>query len=227
MMRFLKYGYFLIDFGRRRRNRDVFTLLDLLGRKVRYIYDGLESIRDEVIFNMKIVINGFGDFVEMQKFYIFIFLIFIELVDDKFILQLLGSFYSEVFLIMVKNIKLRVIRFIVEVFDLDFLFFFLVILIVCRLKYLGKLLGYFEIFDRVGIERFIFFFQEIIDGRIWFLLGVDLLFCLLIVGIFIKRLIIDVVDMNLYLNIFGIRVIQGSYIIIGRKNLVVIDNVFM
>lgn len=226
-MRFLKFGYFLIDFGRRRRNRDVFTLLDLLGRKVRYIYDGLELTRDEVIFNMKIVINGFSDFVEMQKFYIFIFLIFIELVDDKFILQLLGSFYSEVFLIMVKNIKLRVIRFIVEVFDLDFLFFFLVILIVCRLKYLGKLLGYFEIFDRVGIERFIFFFQEIIDRRIWFLLGVDLLFCLLIVGIFIKRLIIDVVDLNLYLNIFGIRVIQGSYIIIGRKNLVVIDNVFM
>lgn len=70
----------------------------------------------------------------------------------------MGSFYSEVFLIMVKNIKLRVIRFIVEVFDLDFLFFFLVILIVCRLKYLEKLLGYFEIFDRVGIERFIFFF---------------------------------------------------------------------
>lgn len=59
---------------------------------------------------------------------------------------------------MVKNIKLRVIRFIVEVFDLDFLFFFLVILIVCRVKYLGELLGYFEIFDRVGIERFIFFF---------------------------------------------------------------------
>lgn len=59
---------------------------------------------------------------------------------------------------MVKNIKLRIIRFIVEVFDLDFLFFFLVILIVCSLKYLGKLLGYFEIFDRVGIERFIFFF---------------------------------------------------------------------
>lgn len=65
MMRFLKYGYFLIDFGRRRRNRDVFTLLDLLGRKVRYIYDGLELTRDEVIFNMKIVINGFSDFVEM------------------------------------------------------------------------------------------------------------------------------------------------------------------
>lgn len=227
MMRFPKHGHLLIDLGRRRRNRDVFTLLDLLGRKVRYIHDGSESTRDEVTLNMKIATNGPGDFAEMQKSYTFILPILIEPVDDKPTLQLLGSSQSEASLNMAKNTKLRITRSIVEVLDPDSLPSSLVISTVCRSKHPGKSPGHFETSDRAGIERSTFSFQEIIDGRIWFSLGADSSFCLLTVGTLTKRLIIDAVDMNLHLNISGIRVTQGSHITIGRKNLVAIDNVPM
>ncbi|XP_062617524.1 chondroitin sulfate proteoglycan 4-like [Saccostrea cucullata] len=224
LMRFPKHGHLLIDLGRRRRNRDVFTLLDLQGRKVSYVHDGSETTRDEVTLNMKIATDTY-DIAEMQKSYTFLLPFYIEPVDDKPKLNLLNSTQNEVSLNMAKDTKLRITKSIIEVIDPDSSPANSQISVVCTPRIAGKSPGHFMESDTPTQERSKFAYQEILDGKIWFSSGPDSSSCLLTIGGYSKRLDINAVDVSLHLENTGIRVTQGSHVVISNMNVLVTNNV--
>lgn len=224
LMRFPKHGHLLIDLGRRRRNRDVFTLLDLQGRKVRYVHDGSETTRDEVTMNMKITTDTSSNLAEIQKSYTFLLPFYIEPVDDKPTLHLLNNTQNEATITMAKNTKLKITEAIIKVLDSDSSPSELEISAACVSRSSGGSPGHFLASDKPAKERTKFTFQEILDGRIWFSSS-DSSSCLLTIGGYSKRLNIDAVSLSLHLNNNGIRVTQGSHVAISRNNLFVVNNV--
>ena len=223
LMRFPKHGRLMI-LGRR-RNREVFTLLDLQGNKVIYVHDGSETTRDEVTLNMKIVSDIPDNVAEMQKSYTFILPFFIEPLDDEPTLQLQSSSQNQASLIMAKNTKLRITESIIQVLDPDTPPSSSMITAVCGPRSPGGTPGHFVTSDEPSEERTKFSFQEILDGFVWFSSGSDSSSCLLTIGGYSKRLYINTVEVSLHLNSSVLRVTQGSYIILSRKNLVVTNNV--
>ncbi|XP_052099756.1 chondroitin sulfate proteoglycan 4-like [Mytilus californianus] len=86
-----KFGSFRIDLGRR-RNSDVFTLLDLIGGKVSYTHNGEEEFSDSVSIEMLIIGNEDKDIPErLSQKYAFVLPIIVTPVNDPSIIRTLGN----------------------------------------------------------------------------------------------------------------------------------------
>lgn len=158
-----KYGEIEVDLGQR-RNNDVFTYLDLLRHKVRYIHGGSETVFDEVSMGLEIYTSGRtneDDIPErLQQRYAFILPITIKPVNDapKIVLPSGGV------LKMIENTKIKITDEIFYADDPDSPTNELTYVVTDAPRQ-----GYFERSGHSGSPTTEFTQEEINNRQIWFL----------------------------------------------------------
>ncbi|KAJ8304606.1 hypothetical protein KUTeg_018189 [Tegillarca granosa] len=99
----------------RKRNTNVFTLLDLMGNRVFYIHDGSETYTDDVTIEINIAINNGGTIPErLTQRYDFVLPIIVIPVNDPPVLMISNGYIQ-----MVRNTKLGITKNILNVEDPD------------------------------------------------------------------------------------------------------------
>ena len=154
-----KRGLLEIDLGRRRSN-DIFTYLDLIGKKVSYISDGTEERYDEIAMELEMVGSNDEVPLNVRRRYSFVLPINITPINDppKILLQNHGI------LRIIENTKVRITSEFLNADDPDSK--------PSNLKYIidsPPSKGYFEKVGQIGTPILEFTQQEINDRQIWFL----------------------------------------------------------
>lgn len=217
-----KHGLLEIDLGRRRSN-DVFTYLDLMGKKVSYISDGTEERYDEVAMELQMV-GSVDDIPQnIRKKYSFVLPINITPINDppKILLQNHGI------LRIIENTKIRVKSEFLNADDPDSN--------PSELKYIitqPPSQGYFEKVGQIGTPILEFTQQEVNERQIWFLhlgSGTSYIHLKLTDGFASSDMAdITVQTVQLYLTVVknsGLILPIGSSAIISNFNLSTVSNV--
>ncbi|XP_052794323.1 chondroitin sulfate proteoglycan 4-like isoform X2 [Mya arenaria] len=221
-----KYGEIEVDLGRR-RNSDVFTYLDILGKKVKYKHFGSEEVYDEVLMEVEIVASSRStedQFPErIQQRFDFVLPVTIRPVNDapEIVLQNNGI------LRIIENTKVRISPEFLYTNDAD--------TSPSQLTYIviePPNQGYFERSGRSG-ERITEFTQAEVNNRdIWFLhIGSGNAQVSLKVNDGHSssdpaRIFVQTVQLNLtVLKNTGLLLPQGSFCKISTENLTTVSNV--
>lgn len=154
-----KHGQLEIDLGRR-RNRGMFTVLDLTGQKVSYLHDGTDTSNDDITIEMEI----YGELTRLprnlQGKYEFVLPIIIFGTNDPPTLTIGGGGI----LPMIEDSKIKITNTILSAVDSDSALRDLVY----HVTYQSQVNGYFERSDGVGIHIATFTQKDIDSGLISF-----------------------------------------------------------
>lgn len=157
-----KFGDIEVDLGRR-RNNDVFTYLDLLGKKVKYHHNGAENTFDEASFGLEIYSSSRADDDEipekLQQRYAFVLTFTINPTNDPPSIILSNGGLLRI----IENTKIKISNEIMYAEDPDTSVSELTYLVTEPLRQ-----GYFERSGYSGLPATQFTQLEVNRGLIWF-----------------------------------------------------------
>ena len=154
-----KLGSFRINLGRR-RNSNVFTLLDLMGKKVSYTHDGLEEFSDSVSIEMIIIGNDKDMPERLTQKYAFVLPIIVSPVNDSPVIRVVSHVN------MAKSSAIEITTDILSVIDPDSELKDIVFSTSCDTRNNAK--NYFQRKGNAGINIKTFSQQEVKDGLVGF-----------------------------------------------------------
>ncbi|XP_069138119.1 chondroitin sulfate proteoglycan 4-like [Argopecten irradians] len=208
----------------RRRNSNVFTLLDLQGNKIFYQHEGSELPADEVILEMDVISDNENIPEELARRFAFVLPIIIIPVPDPPVLTILNNGLIR----MVKTTKIPVSDTMLMVDDPDSKPNELVYTVICT----TNSQGFFERYSDPDQIITTFTQQEVIDNMIWFAnKGESLTSCLMSLTDgtnILKDIAIEMKGVTLTLQRTvseGATLVHGSFVVFSQENLLVETNV--
>ncbi|XP_033749452.1 chondroitin sulfate proteoglycan 4-like [Pecten maximus] len=208
----------------RRRNSNVFTLLDLQGSKIFYQHEGSELPADEVILEMDVIADNENIPEELVRRFAFVLPIIIIPVPDPPVLTILNNGLIK----LVKTTKIPVSDTMLMVDDPDSEPSDLVYTVMCT----TNSQGFFERYSDPDQRITTFTQQEVIDNMIWFAnKGESLTSCVMSLtdgANILKDIAIEMKGVTLSIQRTvseGARLVHGSFVVFSQENLLVETNV--
>lgn len=208
----------------RRRNNNVFTLLDLEGNKIFYQHDGSESPRDEVTLEMDIISDNDNIPEHLVTKYAFVLPIVVLPVPDPPVLTLLNNGHIRI----VRHTKIPMSDVLMGVEDPDSEPEELVYTVTCSTNSRGFFERYNDPDQRIGT----FTQQEVMENNIWFVnKGETMTSCKIRLTDGVNSINdvgfeVEGVILAIQRSISeGARLVHGSFVMLSRENLLVETNV--
>ncbi|XP_060063653.1 chondroitin sulfate proteoglycan 4-like [Ylistrum balloti] len=208
----------------RRRNSNVFTLLDLQGSKIFYQHEGSELPADEVTLEMDVISDNENIPDELVRRFAFVLPIIIIPVPDPPVLTILNNGLIKI----VKTTKISVSDSMLMVDDPDSEPSELVYTVMCT----TNSQGFFERYSDPDQRITTFTQQEVIDNMIWFAnKGESLTSCLISLtdgSNTLRDISMEMEGVTLSIQrkvTEGARLVHGSFVVLSPENLLVETNV--
>ncbi|OWF54066.1 chondroitin sulfate proteoglycan 4-like [Mizuhopecten yessoensis] len=208
----------------RRRNSNVFTLLDLQGNKIYYQHEGSESPADEVTLEMDVISDNENIPEELIRRYAFVLPIIIIPVPDPPVLTILNNGLIK----LVKTTKIPVSETMLMVDDPDTEPDNLVYTVMCT----TNSQGFFERYSDPDQPISTFTQQEVTENMIWFAnKGESLTSCQMSLtdgSNFLNDIALEMEGVILSIQRTvneGARLVHGSFVVFSQENMLVETNV--